>query len=185
MNDHLRSSPSPPAFDGRQSWRTPPQSAQSAPIDRSATTTTATTTGWRRQAATTTATTSPSSEQQLGIPALAPAASVGHVFRQSRKRRESLPGSALGSSAAAAGRRPAATAARQESRSLIQYDGLVDFVVVGEAEEAQDAVHAGPAQRVGAQLHQDALPRHFHAGGNRHAHRTHRIPRSGSNFLNF
>ena len=50
-----------------------------------------------------------------------------------------------------------------------------------EAEAAPDEIHAGAVKRVGAQFHQDALPRHFHARRDRNAHRTHRIARSGYN----
>ena len=48
-----------------------------------------------------------------------------------------------------------------------------------EAETPPDAVHAGAIERVGAEFHQDALSGHLHAGGDRDAHRTHRITRSG------
>ena len=48
-----------------------------------------------------------------------------------------------------------------------------------QAEEAQDQVHAGPAQRARAVLLQDPLPGHFHEGGAGHEDRPDRVKGPG------
>ena len=48
-----------------------------------------------------------------------------------------------------------------------------------ETEATPDALHARTTQRTGAGVREDALPRHLHEGGHRHASRAHRIQSAG------